>query len=134
MTSRLLFYHLRPSYISSVYGNALCKHTRHLMTAEVFGTIQPQCYLTFNLYVFFALLTMDECYDTPFIRSHRVSLAHKAKLWPKMYGIEYQFIENQGLVCQLGDFQTNGQHHQNHQSLHTRGFYTMGDLEKIGNT
>ena len=36
--------------------------------------------------------TMDECYDTPFIRSHRIRLAHKAKLWPKMYGIEYQFI------------------------------------------
>ena len=80
-------------------------------------------------------VTMDECYGTPFIRSHRIHLAHKAKLWPKMYGIEYQFIENQGLVCQLGDFQMNGQYHRNNRSLHTRGFFTMGDLEKkIGNS
>ena len=206
MTGRLLFYHLRPSYIGSVCGNAIYEHMRHSMTAdEAFGTIQPQPQQE-NRGFNFQVLTMDECFDTPFIRFHKahlahlvpreklskykmyalahrfneclqsakrphdfyspshdcthgntcsklattctfhdkhlqvllprlngISLAHKAKLWSRMYGIECQFVVDQGLVCQFGDFQLNG-HCQNNHSLHTRGSRTMCDLGTIGNT
>ena len=190
MTGRLLFYHLRPSYISSVCGNAIYEHNRHSVTAdEVFQTIQPQHYRS-----------LDECYDTPFIRFNKarlphlvprenlvlvypfneqqqsakrfrdfyrpshdcihgnvcsklattctnhdkhlqillprlngIPLAHKAKLWPRMYGIECQLVVNQGLLCQLEHSQLNGQCHQSNRSLNTRGFYTMGGFGTIGN-